>query len=177
MKRKYSHIEVWHSVGHVKHFQRGENTLSHQCGSSPTKIAGRHSVAYIILKPDQSGYRTFDPPSRARCVAAWARNAAATVCHGWPYDPIERFVHGHGSNGLQLKGEHADRRFMYLPLPTINRALDRVEAIRRVLIAAPADCGAGRLRRTDRLDSPPAPRTRTRLERTHGWHLEHSSNQ
>ena len=48
-------------------------------------------------------------------------------------------MHGHdpADNAKQLRGDKADDRFMYLPLPTINSKLGRVESIRRVLIAAP----------------------------------------
>jgi CRISPR-associated protein Csb2 len=59
------------------------------------------------------------------------------VCEGWPFPNLPSFVHGHAENGNQTTGERADERFMYLPLPTINPALGRVESIRRVLIAVP----------------------------------------
>ena len=62
-----------------------------------------------------------------RCVRGVARHVAA-------------FVYGHTPDGGRVTGEGADRRFMYLPLPTINAALGRVEMIRRVLVAAPPDC-------------------------------------
>jgi CRISPR-associated protein Csb2 len=78
-------------------------------------------------------------------VAAWVRHAAGEVCRDWPFPEYAAFVHGHDAHGNQTKGERADDRFMYLPLPTINHALNRVESIRRVLIAAP--CGY-----TDRID-------------------------
>lgn len=59
------------------------------------------------------------------------------MCKGWPFPDFDSFVHGHTADSKQTKGEHADERFMYLPLPTINAKLGRVESIRRVLIAAP----------------------------------------
>src|SRR5262249_17250473 len=59
------------------------------------------------------------------------------ACGGWPFGDTAGFVHGHGPDGNQLKGDGADDRFMYLPLPTINPKLNRVESIRRVLVAAP----------------------------------------
>lgn len=102
-----------------------------------TDPAARPFVAFSILKPDASGNRAFDTVRRCRDVAAWIRHATARVCDGWPFGSIEGFVHGHDGPDKQLKGERANERFMYLPLPTINPALHRVEAIRRVLVAAP----------------------------------------
>lgn len=103
-----------------------------------TDTPARAWTAFQILQPDASGYRAFDTPRRASHVAAWLRHATAEVCHGWP--DLAAFVHGHDADGSQAKGDRADRRFQYLPLPTINHALQRVESIRRVLIAAPPDC-------------------------------------
>ena len=68
------------------------------------------------------------------------RHVTGKVCDGWPFEETAAFVHGHDAAGNQIKGDKADRRFMYLPLPTINHKLNRVEAIRRVLIVAPAGC-------------------------------------
>lgn len=104
-----------------------------------TDPAGRPWAAFRIVSvdPDEPRNPAFDPPRRCRDVAAWVRNAVARVCDGWPFGPTDGFVHGHGPDGKQLTGASADRRFMYLPLPTINPALNRVESIRRVLIATP----------------------------------------
>lgn len=103
-----------------------------------TDIESRPYCMFTILKPDASGNRAFHPARRTRDVAAWIRHAVAEVCADWP--DVAQFVHGHDSNGERLSGEHADHRFQYLPLPTINSHLDRVEAIRRVLVTAPPDC-------------------------------------
>lgn len=102
-----------------------------------TEPESRRWVAFAILKPDASGNASFDAARRCRDVAAWVRHATGQVCQHWPFPDYEAFVHGHDANGNQIKGERADERFMYLPLPTINHALKRVESIRRVLIAAP----------------------------------------
>ncbi len=99
----------------------------------------RAYTAFSILKPDASGFRAFDTPRRTRDVAGWIRNATGRVCTGWPFGSIAQFVHGHDENQRQLKGPNADQRFMYLPLPTINHALHRVELVRRVMITAPAE--------------------------------------
>lgn len=108
--------------------------------SEPTP---RPWAAFSILKPDASGFRAFDTARRCRDVAAAVRHTTDTVCQGWPFGNIAAFVHGHDANGHQLRGDQADERFMYLPLPSIERRGDRgdyVGAIRRVLIAAPPGC-------------------------------------
>jgi CRISPR-associated protein Csb2 len=103
----------------------------------------RPYLAFCLLKPDLCDYLAVNSARHYREVAAWVRNATARVCRdGWPFGDIAGFVHGHDKNGNQLKGDGADRRFMYLPLPTINHALNRVESIRRVLLVAPAACQA-----------------------------------
>ena len=105
-----------------------------------TDTVSRPWCAFAILKPDASGNRAFDTPRRVRDVAAWVRHATGEVCKNWPFpESVASFVHGHDAEDStkQAKGEKADARFQYLPLPTINHALNRVEAIRRVLIAAP----------------------------------------
>jgi CRISPR-associated protein Csb2 len=54
----------------------------------------------------------------------------------WPKERINTFIHGHTPNGNdRSRGEGADRRFAYLPLPTIN--LRKVESVRRVLVVGP----------------------------------------
>jgi CRISPR-associated protein Csb2 len=103
----------------------------------------RPFAAFSILKPDASGRRAFDTPRRAREVAGMVRHAVASLAraHGWPDTRINVFVHGKTADGEgPAKGEQSPDRFCYLPLPTINRALGRVEAIRRVLIVGPARC-------------------------------------
>lgn len=99
-------------------------------------------VAFRILSadPDDDRNPSFDTARKTKDVAAWVRCATGKVCKDW--DDVASFVHGHDAadNAKQLKGEEADKRFMYLPLPTINHALNRVECIRRVMIAAPPGC-------------------------------------
>lgn len=100
----------------------------------------RPFAAFSILKPDASGNRAFDTARRCKDVAGWMRHAVGEVCRGWPHGDIEGFVHGHDGPGKPLKGERANERFMYLPLPSIERRGDlgrHVGAIRRVLITAP----------------------------------------
>lgn len=103
----------------------------------PSDRAPRPFAAFQILDPDGEKVQSFDTPRRCRDVAAWVRHAAAQVCEGWPFGDTAGFVLGHDPDGRPLRGDRADERFMYLPLPTINHALKRVEAVRRVLVAAP----------------------------------------
>ena len=105
----------------------------------------RPFAAFQILDADGEKVRSFDTARRARDVAAWVRHATGEACAGWPFESVEQFVHGHDETGKQIKGGDADRRFAYLPVPTINHALGRVEAVRRVLVVAPPGC-------RDRLD-------------------------
>lgn len=119
------------------------DTVSYRRATDPT---ARPWAAFRInsLNPDDRP-PAFDTTRRCRDVAAWVRHATAKVCDGWPpeYGDIASFVHGHDprDNKKPLTGERADERFMYLPLPSIERRGekgDHVGAIRRALIAAPA---------------------------------------
>jgi CRISPR-associated protein Csb2 len=101
-----------------------------------TDAPGRPWVAFSILKPDLTGNAAFHTGRKCRDVAAWVRHVTAEVCQPWA--DRAAFVHGHDDAGNQLRGDAADHRFMYLPLPTINAKLRRVESVRRVLLAAPA---------------------------------------
>ncbi len=108
-----------------------------------TEPAMRHWVAFKLLKPDATGTRAFEIARRTREVAGMVRCGVAATAkrHGWCVERINVFVHGKSLNGSQpARGEESPDRFIYLPLPTINHALRRVESIRRVLIAAPAHC-------------------------------------
>lgn len=123
-----------------------------------TDPAGREWVAFELLKPEATGKASFDTARRCRDVAAWVRNVTGAVCGGW--SDLASFVHGHdpADGAKPLKGDGADARFMYLPLPTINHKLNRVESIRRVLVAAPAgfrekvECVRRRLAGQDLID-------------------------
>lgn len=113
---------------------------------SPTagvrKLPEKPFAAFQILAPDASKVLSFSVNRGVRDVAAWARKATSDVCVGWPFDDVGGFVHGHDPNDTNkpLKGESADARFSYLPLPSIERRGDRGESvgrIRRLIISAP----------------------------------------
>jgi len=103
----------------------------------------RPTCVFNILKPDASGNLAFHTARRTRCVAAWIRHAVAEVCQAAGWDDFLPFVHGHNADGsLPNAAVNSSQRFQYLPLPTINSKLQRVESIRRVMVAAPAGCEA-----------------------------------
>lgn len=100
-------------------------------------------AAFSVLKPDASSVASFDPLRRTRELAGMLRHAVAVAARdqGWTEEQINTFVHGKTSDGsLPPNNKALPDRFQYLPLPTINHALNRVESIRRVLIAAPPHC-------------------------------------
>lgn len=82
-------------------------------------------AAFRMLDPISGEPLWLDPARRSRDVAAWMRHATGETCARWPFGSVGTIVHGHG-NGF---------RFSYLPLPTINPRLRRVEGIRRVLVS------------------------------------------
>jgi CRISPR-associated protein Csb2 len=104
--------------------------------------APRAYTAFSLLKPDASGNRSFDPLRRTRDVAGMIRHAIASAAteQGWSKERINVFVHGKTPDGEKpSSGATSPDRLQFLPLPTINPL--RVDAIRRVLVAAPAQCG------------------------------------
>jgi CRISPR-associated protein Csb2 len=108
-----------------------------------TDPSPRPFAAFALLKPDASCMQAFNPLRRTREVAGMLRNATATIAQGlgWPDERINVFVHGKTLDGAKpSNGAKSPDRFQYLPLPTINRALKRLESIRRMLITAPAHC-------------------------------------
>lgn len=103
-----------------------------------TDAAARPWAAFRIMSVDPDGSNpSFDTARRCRDVAAWVRNATSAVCKDWP--DVASFVHGHDTADTK-KPLKRDERFMYLPLPSIERRGDRGEhvgSIRRVLVVAP----------------------------------------
>lgn len=112
-----------------------------------TEPVPRSWVAFRITSadPDAPHNPSFNTSRRCRDVAAWVRHVTDTVCKEWPFGDVAAFVHGHAAadDSRPLSGDGADNRFMYLPLPSIERRGEQgtyVGSIRRVLIAAPAGC-------------------------------------
>ncbi len=119
----------------------------YHCATLPqSKAAARPFAAFRIDSVDPDGKSpSFDTARKCSHVAAWLRHATAEVCRDWPYPDLASFVHGHDAADAEkpLKGEGADRRFQYLPLPSVERRGERgnyIGAIRRVLIVAPLGC-------------------------------------
>ena len=120
--------------------------------SSPLPYAAfevRRTVADVAARPSGSRFRPF-AALRFQTVAGMVRHAAAGAARKMGVDEsrVRSLVEGHGAG----EGEMAttDERLMFLPLPTISAHGGRVEAIRRVLVVAPAGFDAGALAR--RLD-------------------------
>jgi CRISPR-associated protein Csb2 len=101
-----------------------------------TSVAPRPFVAFRVLEPTAGDRLALDPPSRSRDVAAWTRHAVADVCAGWPFGSAQMLVHGH-EDGIE-SSDAPRARFSFLPLPTINPRLGRVEGIARVMVVAPS---------------------------------------
>ncbi len=95
----------------------------------------RPVAAFQLLTPDASGFLPFDPVRRTHVVAGMVRHAAKIVAKLAEKDDdwINSFVLGHGDGPrTQARG---DRRFAYLPLPSVSRR--GVGDVRRVLVAEP----------------------------------------
>lgn len=107
-------------------------TVHYRRASDPSP---RPYLAFSILKPDASSFRSFDTMRRTREVAGMVRCATANSARnmGWTVDRINSFIHGHGS---AKSGQSTnDDRLMFLPLPSITPL--KVDNIRRVLVAGP----------------------------------------
>jgi CRISPR-associated protein Csb2 len=113
-----------------------------------TDLADRPVVAFELRTTDFERFQPYDTTRRTPGVAGMVRNAVADLARltrpfGWTDQNINTFVHGHTADGTdRASGEGADSRFSYLPLPSLERrgpGAVHVGAIRRVLIAAPAE--------------------------------------
>jgi CRISPR-associated protein Csb2 len=112
-----------------------------------TDMVSRPFAAFELRSLDFSRFQPYDPARRTRDVAGMVRNATAILAgqtrpFGWTDANINAFVHGHTPDGTdRARGDAADRRFSYLPLPSLEHRPSgiHVGAIRRVLIVAPSD--------------------------------------
>jgi CRISPR-associated protein Csb2 len=117
----------------------------------PTDTSSRPFVAFELRTPDFERFRPFDPSRHTCAVAGMVRNALAELARdmqpfGLATDKdlqtfINTFIHGHTPDGKRpAQGPDADRRFAYLPLPSLEHRGDAgvvVTAIRRVLVVGP----------------------------------------
>lgn len=106
-----------------------------------TDPSPRPYAAFMLLQPDAEGKRSFNTQSRTKDVSGMLRHRVAEVAKATELfndDEIREMIHGHEREpNLPLRGDAADRRYQFLPLPTINSKLNRVESIRRVLVVGP----------------------------------------
>ena len=120
----------------------------HYCrDSEPTGIP---FAAFKLLKPNQTGFRTFDPTRSACVVAAMLRHAASapavTDALGWSDETVARFILGHGEEPGQSHIPVNGPRLAFLGIPSIeSRGLGHasvVGGIRRamlVVLGGPAE--------------------------------------
>lgn len=108
--------------------------------------ASRPFVAFELRTPDFERYRSYSSTRYACAVAGMVRNALADLAKqmrpfAWTDANINTFIHGHTPDGEHPAcGPDADRRFAYLPLPSLERRGATgvvVTAIRRVLVVGP----------------------------------------
>lgn len=130
------------------------NTIGYRRSTDP---APQPVAAFEIWKPiaelaelraGNSKFRPFDVVRRTPTVAGMVRHAVAEAARraGWPEDRINTFIHGHTQDGsAPARGNSADTRFAYVPLPSLERRGDQgvhVGMIRRLLIVGPSDATA-----------------------------------
>lgn len=100
------------------------------------------------LPAGKSKFRPFEPTVQTVTVAAMVRHAADEAARAarWPETRINTFIHGHTPDGSdRLRGGAEAARFMYLPLPSLERRRSRGEhcgSIRRVLVVGPTGSAA-----------------------------------
>jgi len=100
-------------------------------------------TAFALRRPDDREFVIYDTATRTRTVAGMIRHAAARLAkqQGWSDVRINSFIHGKADDGSRpMQGNLSQDRFFYVPIPTIIPRLNRVESIRRFLVAAPAHC-------------------------------------
>ena len=116
----------------------------------PTDRRIRPAATFSLLKPDASGFRVFDTARRGLIVAGMTRHAArlAAGSAGWDEPRIKAFVLGHSeSQSAHEQMAVGQRRFCYLPLPTIETRSEgaslAVGGVRSVMVSSFAeDCDA-----------------------------------
>lgn len=102
-------------------------------------------AAFSLLKPDASGFRPFDTVRSNLTLAGMMRHAVICAARraGWPESKIAAFVLGHGERKNEKHAPVGARRFVYLPLPSIegrgNGKVRVVGSVRRLMLTALCD--------------------------------------
>lgn len=117
-------------------------------------------AVFILRKPDDSGFRAFDPARRGLHVAGMFRHTASRAevvrSVGWSDEDARRIILGHGETRGDEHKPVQDGRISLLPLPSIEmrEGSERVVgSIRRVLVTARGNLAPQEFRRlTQRLD-------------------------
>ncbi len=116
----------------------GPPTVVTEVGYKRRSAPRRRRVHVFGLVDEYGAYRSFDPRD-AVIVAAWLRHGAHRRARALGLDPdfVESFVCGHGDDP-----ESKNRRFSYVPLPTVASG-GRDGRIRRVAIVEPFGASGG----------------------------------
>ena len=110
-----------------------------------TDPAKRQVVVFSLLKPDASGFRPFDTVRSNLTLAGMMRHAVTCAARraGWSESKIAAFVLGHGERKNENHVPVGSRRFVYLPLPSIEGRGEGkarvVGSVRRVMISVLCD--------------------------------------
>ena len=97
-------------------------------------------AVFALRRPDDSGFRSFDPVRRGLHVAAMVRHVAGSKdvarSLGWSEADIASIIHGHSEG---TSSQESAGRVLFLPLPSVEpRGRNKANAvgdIRRVLVA------------------------------------------
>lgn len=105
------------------------------------QIARLPVAAFMLLKPDAEGYRSFDTTRWALTVSGMTRHTTkrAAQTAQWSEEKINTLIMGHGEYvGADKHLSVGSRRFAYIPLPSIGWRGDGktlvVGPVRRILI-------------------------------------------
>ena len=117
-------------------------------------------AVFVLRKPDDSGFRAYDPARRGLHVAGMFRHAASRPeivrSIGWNDEKARRNILGHGEIPGDGHKPVEDGRIAFLPLPSIEMREDGervVGSIRRVLVTVRGKLALQEFRRlTQRLD-------------------------
>ncbi len=102
-------------------------------------------AAFSLLKPDASGFKPFDTVCSNLSLAGMMRHAVTCAARraGWPESKIAAFVLGHRESKNENHVPVGSRRFVYLPLPSIEGRGEGkarvVGSVRRLMLTALCD--------------------------------------